>query len=49
LIFFVQFVLKNKKKNSILNELPVLSRPEMLSEGRKEGKKDMKDSEKTRI
>jgi hypothetical protein len=39
---------EKEKKNSNISFLNVLGRHEMLREGRKEGKKDMKDNEKVR-
>jgi hypothetical protein len=48
LLFFAQFVLRRIKYVFKFERLLVPSRPEMLCEGRKEGKKDMKDNEKAR-
>ncbi len=45
MIFFVQFVREGEKKLLILN---ASLGHEMLGAGTKEGKKDMKDSEKVR-
>ncbi len=49
MLFFPQFVRRGGKKNSNISYFERVPRTQMLREGRKEGKKDTKDSEKARI